>query len=48
MADDDIVSATIFGIAWVWDTIVTGLWVLTAMTVVLLATATWEYRRATA
>ena len=33
---------------WVWDTILTGLWVLTAMTVLLLATATWVYRRATA
>ena len=33
---------------WVWDTIATGLWVLTAMTVVLLSAATWVYRRATA
>ncbi len=33
---------------WAWDTIVTGLWVLVAMTVVLLSTATWVYRRATA
>ena len=33
---------------WVWDTIFTGLWVLVAMTVVLLSTATWVYRRATA
>ena len=33
---------------WVWDTIVMGLWVLAAMTVVLISTATWVYRRATA
>ena len=33
---------------WEWDTILTGLWVLLAMTVSLTTVATWFYRRATA
>ena len=32
---------------WEWGPILTGVWVLTAMFVVLTATATWFYRRAT-
>ena len=33
---------------WEWETILPGLWVLIALTVSLLAVATWLYRRATA
>jgi ABC-2 type transport system permease protein len=33
---------------WVWDTILPGLWVLVAMTVILMAITTWLYRRETA
>ena len=33
---------------WVWESILPGLWVLTATTVIMLTTATWTYRRATA
>ena len=33
---------------WDWETILPGLWVLVATTVVMLAMATWFYRRATA
>ncbi len=32
---------------WAWDVVLTGLWVLAAMTVSLLMVATWMYRRAT-
>ena len=38
----------IFIQGWEWGTILTGIWVLVAMTVVLTAGATWLYRRATA
>ena len=33
---------------WEWESILPGLWVLTATTVIMLAAATWTYRRATA
>ena len=33
---------------WVWESILPGLWVLTATTVIMLTAATWTYRRATA
>ena len=33
---------------WVWESILPGLWVLTAATAIMLTTATWTYRRATA
>ncbi len=38
---------TIIVVGWDWTPILTGLWVLAAMTVVLLTAATWVYRRAT-
>ena len=33
---------------WHWDSILPGLWVLSAITVVLITVATWTYSRATA
>lgn len=33
---------------WEWDSILPGLWVLCAITVIMLTAATWIYRRATA
>ena len=33
---------------WEWESILPGLWVLTATTVIMLTAATWTYRRATA
>ena len=33
---------------WEWDSILPGLWVLAATTVIMLTAATWTYRRATA
>jgi ABC-2 type transport system permease protein len=33
---------------WQWDSILPGLWVLLATTVIMLTAATWSYRRATA
>ena len=38
---------TIIVVGWDWTPILTGLWVLVAMTVVLMTAATWVYRRAT-
>ena len=34
-------------VGWEWDTIVVGLWALAGMATVLIASATWLYRRAT-
>ena len=33
---------------WEWESILPGLWVLTATTAIMLTAATWTYRRATA
>lgn len=33
---------------WEWESILPGLWVLSAVTVIMLTAATWTYRRATA
>jgi len=33
---------------WIWESILPGLWVLLATTVIMLTAATWSYRRATA
>ena len=33
---------------WVWEPLLTGLWVLLGMTAAFIAVATWVYRRATA
>ena len=33
---------------WEWESILPGLWILTATTVIMLTSATWAYRRATA
>ena len=33
---------------WMWDSILPGLWVLLATTVIMLTVSTWSYRRATA
>ena len=46
--DDVLVGIrTIIIEGWEWDTILVGVWVLTAMTVSLMTLATWFYRRAT-
>ncbi len=33
---------------WEWESILPGLWVLSAITLIMLTAATWTYRQATA